>query len=95
MWFAKGKLHPETEATIMALQDQVVMTRTRTRVYRSKTMKLGGEVRCRFCGERQETVAHILAGCGKLKWGLYKAKHDSSSPTDPLYSSNRPYTSNG
>ncbi len=72
MWLTKGKLHPETEATIMALQDQVVMTR----VHRSKVMKLGGDVMCRFCGERQETVAHILSGCGKLKWGLYKARHD-------------------
>ncbi len=42
MWLAKRKLHPETEATIMALQDQVVMTK----VYRNK---MGGDVMCRFC----------------------------------------------
>ncbi len=46
------------------------------RVYKSTTMRLGSEVMCHFCGENEQTVAHILAGCGKLKWGLYKVHHD-------------------
>ncbi len=56
----------------MATQDQVVMTR----VYSGKILKKVGNVMCRLCGERQETVAHILAACGKLQYTMYKARHD-------------------
>jgi len=32
---------------------------------------------CRMCGERGETVQHIICGCKKLAQREYKRKHDN------------------
>ena len=32
--------------------------------------------KCRLCGDRDETINHIISGCNKLALKKYKAKHD-------------------
>ena len=39
-------------------------------------MKEQGSKKCRMCGERDETVMHILSECEKLAQGEYKKRHD-------------------
>lgn len=48
-----------------------------TKVYLRK--KLGeecGDLKCRFCKEKEETVPHLLINCSTLAQSLYKARHD-------------------
>ena len=32
--------------------------------------------KCRLCGDRDETINHIISECGKLTQEEYKARHD-------------------
>ena len=56
-------LHSELESTIFAIQDQVISTRVyQARIIRSHIPS----VLCRFCGDQEETIQHVLAGCSIL-----------------------------
>ena len=56
----------------MAAQDQALPTRN----YKVTIMKEEGSKKCRMCGERDETVMHIISECEKLAQGEYKKRHD-------------------
>ena len=71
-WIKTRYLKKDTEGLLMAAQDQALPTRN----YKVNIMKEGGTVKCRMCGERDETIMHILSECSKLAQTEYKKRHD-------------------
>lgn len=71
-WLKTGYMKKETEGFLMAAQDQALPTRN----YKVTIMKQVGTKKCRMCGERDETVMHILSECSKLAQTEYKKRHD-------------------
>ena len=70
----------QTEATISAAQEQAL----RTNYTKNKIDKALENVLCRMCGERGETVQHIICECKKPEQREYKRKHDTSCKIGPL-----------
>ena len=61
-WLKKGTLKKETEGVLMAAQDQALRTNyTEKRIDKQDVSPM-----CRICGEREETISHIVAKCSKL-----------------------------
>ena len=55
-WLRSGWLKKETEGMILSAQGQALPTRN----YKVTIMKEQGSKKCLMCGERDETVMHIL-----------------------------------
>ena len=55
-----GKPKRETESLILAAQEQAIRTNS-IKVYIDKE-----ESKCSMCGERDETVNHLVIECSKL-----------------------------
>lgn len=73
-WLKIGYLYPETEGTIMAIQDGVICTRNYAKyIIRDPSIVSDN---CRRCGRAQETMAHIINGCSCLAGNQYKMRHD-------------------
>ena len=72
-WLKQGYLKRETEGMLMAAQDQALRSNAiKHRIDKAKISPL-----CRLCGERDETVAHIVAECKMLAQKQYKLwRHD-------------------
>ena len=66
-WLRKGNLKRETESLLIAAQDESYQTRI------DKTQQNG---KCRLCGDKDETINHIISECSKLALKEYKARHD-------------------
>ena len=71
-WLKTGWMKKETEGMLMAAQDQALPTR----YYKVRVMKEQGSSKCCMCGQRDETIMHILSECEKLAQGEYKKRHD-------------------
>ena len=72
-WLKRGKLKKETELLLFAAQDQAL----RTNSLKSRIDKQDVSPSCRMCGEREETVGHIVAECKMLAQKYYKNwRHD-------------------
>jgi len=56
----------------VVVQDQML----RINVIKVKADKQEGDVRCRTCKDRKETVAHLTSECSKLAQLGYKKRHD-------------------
>ena len=69
-----GFLTKATESYVMAAQEQVLRTRW-------MKAKIDGEAdvdpMCRLCGKIEETVTHLVGGCGVLAKKQYTSRHDS------------------
>ena len=63
----------KTEATICAAQHQAL----RRNYTKNKIDKTSENPLCRMCGERGETVQHIICECKKLAQREYKRRHDT------------------
>ena len=61
-WLKKAGLESETDGFVIAAQDQAI----NTNYYRSRMLKDGTALMCRICGQFQETIDHIVAGCPEL-----------------------------
>ena len=71
-WLSRS-LHSESESTIFAIQDQVICTH----VYQAKIMRSPmSSVLCRLCGDQDETIQHVLAGCSILAPTCYLNRHN-------------------
>ena len=71
-WLKSGYLGKATESFICAVQEEVLLTRWRQ-------ARLHGEdvdPKCRVCGMWDETVRHVVAGCGELAKKQYMGRHD-------------------
>ena len=72
-WLNKSNIRANTEALIMAAQDQAL----NTRVVAHKIHRTVQDSRCRLCKQHAETVAHIASGCSKLAGAEYTKRHDN------------------
>ena len=71
-WPRKGNLMREKEFLQIAAQDNAI----RTNHIKARMDKRQRNSKCRLCGDRDETVNHILSKCCKLVQRQYKARHD-------------------
>ena len=71
-WLVQGDLKMQTEATVCAAQDQAL----RANYTKSKIDKTSANTQCRMCGERGETVQHVILECEKLLQCEYKRRHE-------------------
>lgn len=71
-WLTSGRLKKETEGLIIAAQDQAL----RTNAIKVHIDKQGGSALCRLCGDKEETVDHLVSSCGKIAQTEYKGRHD-------------------
>lgn len=73
-WLKRGELFPETEAFMLAIQDQVIATRN-YRKYIIKDLNQPTDL-CRRCRSASETIQHITGACKSLVQTDYKHRHD-------------------
>ena len=59
----------------IAAQDQAI----KTNYYRSNILNDGTDPMCRICGQLQETIDHIVAGCPELAKTEYLHRHDKAA----------------
>ena len=71
-WLRKGNLKRETESLLIAAQDNAI----RTNHIKARIDKMQQNSKCRLCGDRDETINHIISECSKLAQKEYKARHD-------------------
>ncbi|XP_067035460.1 uncharacterized protein [Acropora muricata] len=74
-WLKSGGLKSETEGFIIAAQDQAI----KTNYYRRNILNDGTDPMCRICGQYQETIDHIVAGCPELAKTEYLHRHDKAA----------------
>ena len=72
LWLKQGSLKRETESLILAAQEQAISTNA-IKAYIDKSQE---QSKCRMCGERDETVNHLVSECSKLAQREYKRRHD-------------------
>ena len=63
----------ETESLIVAAQNQSI----RTNLVKAKIDKSQGDSLCRMFIKVDESIDHIVTGCGKLAQMEYKRRHDN------------------
>ena len=71
-WLRKGNFKRETESLLMAAQNNAI----RTNHIKARIDKTQQNSKCRLCGNRDETINHIISGCSKLAQKEYKTRHD-------------------
>ena len=62
----------ETESLLIAAQDNAIITNH----IKARIDKTQQNSKCRLCGDRDETINHIISECSKLAQKEYKAIHD-------------------
>ena len=72
-WIRKGYLKKETEGLIFAAQEQAL----RTNWIRKNIDGQEVSEKCRMCGERDESITHLIAECKKLAQKEYKKRNDN------------------
>ena len=71
-WLTKSNIRANTEALIMAAQEQALnMRAVAFEIYHTVQ-----EPRCRMCRQHPETVAHLVSGCSKLVGTKYTQRHN-------------------
>ena len=68
----KGNLKRESKSFLIAAQNNALRT-NHIKARRDKTQQ---NSRCRLCGDRDETINHIISECNKLAQKEYKTRHD-------------------
>ena len=61
-WLRKGNLKRETESLLIAAQNNAV----RTNHIKARIDKTQQNSKCWLCGDRDETINHIISECSKL-----------------------------
>ena len=72
-WLVQSDVKVQTEARICAAQEQAL----RTNYIKNKIDKILENPLCRMCGERGETMQHIICECKKLEQREYKRRHNT------------------
>ena len=60
------------ESLLIAAQDNAI----RTNPIKARIDKTLQNSKCCLCGDRDETINHIISECSKLAQKEYKARHD-------------------
>ena len=71
-WQRKGNLKRETESLPIAAQNNAI----RTNFIKARKDKTQQNSKCRLCGDRDETIYHIISECSKVAQKEYKTRHD-------------------
>ena len=71
-WLRKEKFKRETESLLIAAQDNAV----RINHIKARIDKTPQNSKCGLCGDRDETINHIISECSKLAQKEYKTRHD-------------------
>ncbi|MEO1764700.1 MAG: reverse transcriptase domain-containing protein [Cyanobacteria bacterium J06629_18] len=71
-WLNSTGLKGETEGLIIAAQDQSLPTK----LHQAKITKVINDSSCRVCGEKDESVDHIITGCKDLAMNEYLDRHN-------------------
>ena len=71
-WLRKGNFTRESESLLMAVQNSAM----KTNHIKARIDKTQRNNKCRLCGDRDETINHIISECSKLAQKEYKARHD-------------------
>ena len=71
-WLRKGNFKRETESLQIAAQNNAVRT-NHIKVRIDQTQQ---KSKCRLCGDRDETINHIINECSKLAQKEYKTRLD-------------------
>ena len=71
-WLRKGYLKREADYLLIAAQDNAIRT-NHIKMRIDMTQQNG---KCRLCGDKDETINHIISECSKLAPKEYKARHD-------------------
>ena len=70
-WLRKGNLKRETEPLLIATQNNAIKTNhIKTKIYKTQQNS-----KCRLCGDRDETINHIMSESSKLAQKEYKVIH--------------------
>ena len=75
-WLRKGNFMRETESLLITAQDSSI----RINRIKARIDKIQQNRKCRLCGDRDETINHIISECSKLAQREYKARHTNGSP---------------
>ena len=70
-WLIKGDFKRETESLLIAAQNNAI----RTNHIKPRIDKAQQSCKCRLCGDRDETINHIISECSKLTQKEYKSRH--------------------
>ena len=74
-WLRKRNFKRETEFLLIAAQNNAIKSNhTKARID-----KMQQNSKCRLCGDRDETINHIISECSKLAQKGYKTRHDLES----------------
>ena len=73
-WFNNSNIRVNTEARIMAAQEQAF----NTRAVAHEIYYTVPDLRYRLCKQHAKTAAHIISGCSKLTGTKYTEKHSNS-----------------
>ena len=79
-WLRKGNFIRETESLLIAAQNNA----KRTNHIKAKIGKTQQNIKCRLCGDRDETINYIISECSKLVQKEYMTRHDWGGQGDPL-----------
>ena len=71
-WLRKGNLKRETESLLIAAPNNAI----RFNHIKARIDKTQQNSKCRLCGDRDETINHIISESSKLAQKEYKARHD-------------------
>ena len=71
-WLRKENFKRETESLLMAARDSAI----RTNHIKARIDKTQQNSKCRLCGDRDETINHIISECSKLAQRNCKSRHD-------------------
>ena len=72
MWLRKGNFKRETESLLITAENNAI----RTNHIKARIDKTQQNSKCRLCGDRDETINHIISECSKLAQKEYKTRHD-------------------
>ena len=70
-WLRKGNLKRETKSLLMASQNNAL----RINHIKARIDKTQQNSKCSLCGDRDETINHIISECSKLAQKEYKTRH--------------------
>ena len=71
-WLRGGNLKRKIESLLITAQNNAIKT-NHIKVRIDKTQH---NSKCRLCGDRDETIYHIISECSKLTQKKYKTRHD-------------------
>lgn len=73
-YLMQGYLFPQTEGTFLAIQDQIIPTRTYLKYILQQQVE---STKCRLCNVAEESVQHLSSGCSTIANTKYLARHNN------------------